>query len=154
MEKVIPLNDTMYLGFYFGMSQKQALENISRLKSDGYKLNINSLKDYLKGEYLLSFSKYKINAEMRMRFKNNTLYSLEILFPETAINRDITPTSILSDLSSYFGAINKKYTIIEDNTFDYYSLIEGNKKYKIYYKRPPPKEEENYHAYFIEFKKE
>lgn len=128
------INDTIFLGFYFGMTEEQVQDKFKELVKNG-KISVNDKNEY---QYDFSFDyPKKANANFIIEYFNGKLYQMRLKVSSEELMNSQTSLLFLR-LKSLF---RDKYGIEtiktepllskEKGIFDYY-WINGNRKIRIY----------------------
>ncbi|MCX6292252.1 MAG: hypothetical protein NT126_10880 [Bacteroidetes bacterium] len=134
------LSDTIFIGFQFGMSLKEAQAHVAKLKSKGVKINLTSGDNKMSGTYLLNDGQYSVTSEMTILFMNDKLFELQIKIQDTdeeghgmVVPGGRTSTKVLNDLADYIATMHGQYKTGEDkDQFDYYFWTDGNRNFKVW----------------------
>ena len=122
-------NDTIFLGFWFGMTENEFLSHLKKLKREN-KLNLNALNNY---EYEFDFGENSIPSKGRATFGvdyfNNKLFKFTIFVTSDDLisNAELIQLKLVNIYGSKYGhSYYKQKSILDDS--DTYIWIDGNRK--------------------------
>jgi hypothetical protein len=143
------VSDTIFLGFRFGMTVKEAKAQANELKTKGEKINLSGSAEKISGEYILNNGKSIAKSQMTILFVKDKLSEMKIEI-KCDPDQNHSVTDALRDLADYLATVHGPYQTDEDaGHYEYHFWDDGNRLIKIFQSNGHVKEKCQYN---IEFK--